>query len=105
MLSTALGGNLNLDCTQSTTSYFHLVSTDISNHENQEHSPQHNNVNTFLGQFGIGEIMRLERYNILKKVREDMLCFVFNSLILYEFGNDTINFEAIKRLNSWRIQK
>lgn len=78
---------------------------DISNHERPDGMPHHNNVNTFIAQFGIGEIMKLNRFNFIKKKSEENYCFFFNSLILYEFHSDFLNIDAIKRLQSWNKQK
>lgn len=62
---------------------------EMTNHENKEFE-QHNNVNTFLAQFGIGEVMKITRHNNLKNIFEKSLCFVFNSKILYEYCNDDL---------------
>lgn len=59
---------------------------------------QYNNVNTFLGQFGIGELMKLSRYNQSKKQHELTICFVYSGQIIYEFSSNIIDFDTIKRV-------
>lgn len=59
---------------------------------------QHCNVNTMLGQFGIGEIMKLSRFNVISKKHNENLCFVFSGNILYEYENDFIDYDKIRSI-------
>lgn len=60
--------------------------------------PQHSNINTFLGQFNIGEVMKLERWNKVKRKKELTICFVFSGNIVYEFNNDFLDTNKIKNI-------
>ena len=59
---------------------------------------QHCNVNTMLGQFGLGETMKLSRFNTSTRQHKETICFVFSGNILYEFDNDLVNLDKIQNI-------
>ena len=59
---------------------------------------QHCNVNTMLGQFGLGETMKLSRFNLSTKQHKETICFVFSGNILYEYDNDLVNLDKIQAI-------
>lgn len=69
----------------------------ISKHENST-MPQHSNINTFLGQFNIGEVMKLERWNNSTHKKEMTICFVFSGQVIYEFNNDFLDINKLKKI-------
>ena len=56
--------------------------TRMSEHESSRGFPQHNNVGTFIGQFGIGE---LQKYAKNKQVR-----VVYRGLIIWDSRDDVL---------------
>lgn len=63
----------------------------MSQHEECRHLINHNNVSTFLGQFGIGEILRYRDEKI------STLLFSHTSFILYDGRTRTINKNLIEK--------